>query len=81
MFCSLGRNSYRFKFPALFLKVHDNDIYDEDEPIWSDLDEVQRRVEAKTRAHMEAKTSNDAPKTRPSNIEPGFEAQYGAKRY
>ena len=47
-------------------EVHDNEIEDEKKP-WSDLDELQRKVDAKAKAFL------DAP---PSNVEPGFENQY-----
>lgn len=56
-------------------EVHDNEV--DTDSSWSpsgDLEEVRRKLEAKTKAHMEEKASM------PSNIEPGFEDQYSPSR-
>lgn len=52
-------------------EVHDNDVGDDaNVPIWADLDEMQRKVDAKAKAILDV----------PSNVEPGFEDQYRHKR-
>ena len=51
-------------------EVHDNEIEDEKKP-WSDLDELQRKVDAKAKAFLDGKNVQQ-----PSNVEPGFENQY-----
>ena len=48
-------------------EVHDNEVEDEKNP-WSDLDELQRKVDAKAKAFLDGSA--------PSNVEPGFENQY-----
>ena len=49
-------------------EVHDNEVEDDKKP-WSDLDELQRKVDAKAKAFLDGSAA-------PSNIEPGFENQY-----
>ena len=51
-------------------EVHDNDL-------WSDLDALKNRVDAKAKSYLD---DQEPPTKMPANIEPGFESQYNLRR-